>query len=108
MPASSQHSSRLRHNTFFFPRTLTITHTLIVCLWRSMPTYFMGLLLLWKQVVVNNTTRLPRFAGQSQRGSTSAFIVSPYSLDVFASHPLCIPLVPECTAPSVLSSDLDD
>jgi hypothetical protein len=45
-------------------------------LWRSMPTYFMGLLLLWKPAAVETTTRLPRFQGQSQRGSTSPFIVS--------------------------------
>src|SRR5437868_4308277 len=55
MAASSRHSSRWRAITFFLPRSRTTTQTLIVFLWRSTPTYFMGLLLLWKQIGEEHT-----------------------------------------------------
>src|SRR3990167_5320075 len=60
IPSTSWHANRFRASTFRFRPSSTTTQMLILFLWRSTPTYFMGMLLLWKPGGENLSSGLPR------------------------------------------------
>src|SRR4051812_36700136 len=67
MPFTSTQKNFFRIKTI---RSLFITHTTIVFLWRSMPQYFMGYSCLWRLERIETPLRFTTFSG-TRSGSTS-------------------------------------